>query len=100
MAFIKELFMEILIIIPVVFVLSFILGGAKAFALAVLSSILSIVLYFIIGVNFIAECARFKSIPFGGCGYSDESSAMNVVFWFVIIFSMFVTGMLIWDKRK
>lgn len=92
--------MEILIIIPVIFILSFIFGGAKTCALAVLSSILSIVLYFIIGINFIAECPRFKSIPFGGCGYSDESSANNLVFWFMIIFTMFVIAQLIFKKKK
>lgn len=67
--------------------------------LSFISLILSVVVYFLLGVN-IPGCARFNSIPFGGCGYSDETTIFSLIFWFIIFFSIILLIRLIIKKKN
>jgi hypothetical protein len=96
-----EVFMSTFVL-PAVFILfymlSLIFGGFGILLLAIISTFLSIIIYFLLGVN-ISDCARFNSIPFGGCGYSDATTAMNLMFWFCITFSIILVIRFIRRKK-
>jgi presenilin-like A22 family membrane protease len=66
--------------------------------LSLISIILSVIVYFLLGVN-IPGCARFNSIPFGGCGYSDQTTAINLIFWFCVILSIILSIKLVIKKH-
>lgn len=57
------------------------------FALALAATFASPACYFILGVS-LPGCPRFRSVPFGGCSYSDGVIAINLAFWALVCFSV------------
>lgn len=68
---------------------SYLTGGLIRIALSFMALVSAVVVYFLLGVN-VSGCARFHSIPFGGCSYTDEIIAINTIFYTLIIFMFLV----------
>lgn len=79
--------------------LSYFTGGFKRIFLAISSILLAVMIYFFLGVSS-SSCPRFKSIPFGGCTYTDEAITMNVIFWTLLVFFSFLFFPYIINKKK